>query len=132
MAPSFRYENLSKYYKDQHQTKVFVEKSSAFFKILFLPPVATADIPNPTVAQHVVREEPSRYKGMHRVTLALLHKAILRSLPLANPVADLLQNISGPLPIVPGEVDLRAQSDPISAPIENDGDEGVVFVDERG
>lgn len=81
MAPSSRYANLSNHYKDQLQTEVFVEKSSAFFKILFLPLVVAPDIPNSTVAQHIVHGESSRYKGMYRVTLAFLHIAILPKLP---------------------------------------------------
>lgn len=81
MAPSSRYVNLSKHYKDYLETEFFVEKSSASFKIPFFPLLVALDIPNSTVAQHIVHGESSRYKGMHRVTLALLHKAILPKPP---------------------------------------------------
>jgi len=68
---------------------------------------------------------------MHRVTLALRTTLLSRSFPLVDSLADLLQNIPAPLPVVHGEVDLRAEAGPQGTSIEDDGDEGIVFVDQR-
>jgi len=113
--------------KDQLQTRVLWRRT--LLPSFLLAQVVSSGIPGSTFT--LCHGESSRCTSMHRVTLALRTTLLSRSFPLVDSLADLLQNIPAPLPVVHGEVDLRAEAGPQGTSIEDDGDEGIVFVDQR-